>query len=64
MRTPTGLRQHDVAHGVTRLVGRDHLAHAFARHHPADTRWLRIGFAVVHAAAHVRIERQVEHAQQ
>ena len=62
MRAPAGRRQHDIADGITGLVGRDHLAHAFAAHHLAEADRLCVGFAVVHAAAHVRIERQIEYA--
>jgi hypothetical protein len=56
--------QHDVTDVIASLVGRDHLARAFTGHHLAQANRLRVRLAVVHAAAHVRIERQVEHAQQ
>jgi len=61
MRAPAGRRQHDIADGITGLAGCDHLAHAFTGHHLADTDRFRVRFAIIHAPAHVGIEREVEH---
>src|SRR5262249_23936555 len=42
------------------VLGLHDLAHHFARHHLADLDLGRIGARIVHAAAHIGIEREIE----
>ena len=42
----------------------DHRRHGFALHDPAERDRLRIRFPVIHAHAHVRVERQILHPKQ
>src|SRR6516162_3761362 len=64
MRAPAGRGRYDVTNRIIGLVGCHHLAHTFTGHDLAGADRLCVRFAVIHAAAHVRIEREIEHAQQ
>jgi len=55
---PAEHADHVVAHRIGRVLGRFHHAHRAADHHLVQRLRLRVRLAVVHAAAHVRIERQ------
>src|ERR1035437_4192628 len=45
------------------LRGND-CANSLSGHHVTDLRRLRIGFSIIHPAAHVRVERKVVHLKQ
>ena len=64
VRAPAGMRQDDIAGGVARTIGLKHLADTLPGYHFADPDRPRVGFPIVHAAAHVGIERQIEDPQQ
>ncbi len=42
----------------------DHSLDRLTDHYIADLKWLRIGLPVIHAAAHVRIQRKILHGEQ
>ena len=64
MRAPTRRRKHDLALGVAGMIGRDHFGDALAGHHLADPDRLGVGLPVVHPAAHVGVEGEVERPHQ
>ena len=64
MRLPAAVRQHHVAGAEVRMARIDHFRHRAAVHHLADLDRLGVGTAGIHAAAHVRVQREVAVAQQ
>ncbi|KOT02711.1 hypothetical protein DM50_3748 [Burkholderia mallei] len=61
---PAGVRQHEIAVAERGHARRDDAAHRSAHHHAAELDGRSIRGRVAHAAAHVRIERQPDRAQQ
>ena len=56
--------QYDIARRIARAVRLEDFTHALRGHYFADADGFGIRFRIVHASAHVRIEREIEHAQQ
>ena len=59
MRAPPGRREHDVAFGIVGMFRDEDPRNGFATHDVAESDRGRIGFPVIHPAAHVWVERQV-----
>ena len=55
---------HDIADLEARVVRFYHLADSAAGHHLADAYWGRVGRRIAHPAAHVRVERKIDDADQ
>jgi hypothetical protein len=64
VRAPSGWCQNDVAFCISWILRCDHPRNRFAGHHIAKLQRLRVGFAVIHPAAHVRIERKILNLEQ
>jgi hypothetical protein len=56
---PPGRREHDVTFGIVGMFRDEDPRNGFATHDVAEPDWARIGFPIIHPAAHVRVERQV-----
>ena len=61
---PAAHTDHLIAHGKFRVLGLYHLTHGATNHGLAQRLGLGIVFAIVHAAAHVRVQAQVVVAHQ
>ncbi len=54
---PAKLAVHDVSHSKSRVLRFDHFAYATAFHATANLDCCGVGFALVHASTHVRVQR-------
>ena len=61
---PTQISQHRIAGLKTRMVGDHHPSHDLTHQHLPHLYRFRIGFAVVHAPAHIGIEGKIDPADQ
>src|SRR5216684_925689 len=64
MRSPSSVSEDDVPFGVIGIAGCNHFCDRLTDHYIADLKWFRIGLAVIHPAAHIRIQRKILHAEQ
>lgn len=58
MRLPAAGQHQQIARMIVGVIGRDDFANGAAFHYGIDGHWRGVGGAFVHAATHIRVQRQ------